>query len=209
MLKEQDMKKILDRLETEYPDAACALTYKDLYQLLVKVTLSAQTTDISVNGISSELFEKYPDAYAMAEAETGELEHILRPVGMYRTKAKNITAQAAVLRDVFGGKVPDDYESLVSLPGVGRKTANVVLSVGFGHQRIAVDTHVFRVANRMGLVNEKTVFGTEKALMKAVPEERWTATHHSLVFHGRNCCHARNPECGACVINDLCMKRGV
>ena len=128
---------------------------------------------------------------------------------MYKTKSKNIIALAKKLVDEFGGEVPDDYDSLISLPGVGRKTANVVQSVGFGHQRIAVDTHVFRVTNRIGIVKEKDVLKTELALMKVLPEDRWTEAHHSFIFHGRNCCSARNPKCESCVISDLCEKTGV
>ena len=123
---------------------------------------------------------------------------------MYKTKSKNIVNLAKALVADFDGKVPDDYDSLISLPGVGRKTANVVLSVGFGHQRLAVDTHVFRVANRIGLVCEKDVLKTELALMDIIPENRWTDTHHSLIFHGRNCCDARKPRCAECPINQYC-----
>ena len=127
---------------------------------------------------------------------------------MYKTKSRNIIDMAQKLCEEFGGKVPDDYDSLVSLPGVGRKTANVVLSVGFGHQRIAVDTHVQRVSNRIGLVNEKDVLKTELTLMERIPENRWSRTHHSLIFHGRNCCTARNPKCGECPIAEYCERNG-
>lgn len=123
---------------------------------------------------------------------------------MYRTKAKNIVAMAQKICCDFGGKVPNDYDSLISLPGVGRKTANVVLAVGFGQQRIAVDTHVFRVANRIGLADEKDVLKTELSLMERVPEERWSRTHHSLIFHGRQCCDARKPKCDSCPVNIYC-----
>lgn len=125
---------------------------------------------------------------------------------MYKTKSKNIVAMAKTLADKYDGQVPDDYDKLIELPGVGRKTANVVLSVGFGHQRIAVDTHVFRVANRIGLAAEKDVLKTELALMKNIPESRWSRTHHSLIFHGRNCCTARKPDCENCSICSLCEK---
>lgn len=126
---------------------------------------------------------------------------------MYRTKAKNIINLAKKLVENHGGEVPSDYESLVALPGVGRKTANVVLSVGFGQQRIAVDTHVFRVANRIGLVKEKDVLATELSLMKRLPEDRWSRTHHRLIFHGRNCCTARKPKCEECCILGLCEQK--
>ncbi len=204
MFEQNQVKDILDRLEVMYPDAECALDYENIYQLLIAVVLSAQTTDKSVNKISGKLFEAYPDAFALSEAKIEEIENLIRTIGMYHTKAKNIKALAQTLASDYEGEVPEDYDALINLPGVGRKTANVVLSVGFGHQRIAVDTHVFRVANRIGLVNEKNVLKTELSLMEVVPEDRWSRTHHSLIFHGRNCCHARKPNCGECGINTYC-----
>ncbi len=204
MIKKDDISKVLDALEKAYPDAECALEHENIYQLIVAVALSAQTTDKSVNQVTPALFERYPDAKSLAEASPEEVEEYIKRIGMYRTKAKNIIAMAKKLCEDFGGQVPDDYEALVSLPGVGRKTANVVLSVGFGHQRIAVDTHVFRVANRIGLVNAKDPLKTELALMERIPEERWTKTHHSLIFHGRRCCEARKPKCDSCPINIYC-----
>jgi endonuclease III len=201
--------EILDRLDREYPEAECALVHQNLFQLLVAVTLSAQTTDKSVNRVSGILFERYPDALALSMADISDLETILKPVGMYKTKSRNIIGLAIGLRDRFDGKVPHIYEELISLPGVGRKTANVVLSVGLGEQRIAVDTHVFRLANRIGLASAPDVLKTELALMEYIPKERWTMTHHGLIFHGRNCCTARNPACGSCVIQDLCEKNGL
>ena len=154
--------------------------------------------------LSPALFERYPDAEALAEADVEDISEYIKRIGMYRTKAKNIVAMAQKLCAEFGGQVPDNYEDLISLPGVGRKTANVVLSVGFGQQRIAVDTHVFRVANRIGLVHEKDVLKTELALMEQIPEERWSRTHHSLIFHGRQCCDARKPKCDSCPIVSYC-----
>lgn len=208
-MKKQQIIEIIDRLEREYPEAECALQHQNLFQLLVAVTLSAQTTDKSVNRVSGDLFDRYPDALSLSNADTTELETILKPVGMYKTKGRNIKSLAIQLRDKFGGEVPHTYEELISLPGVGRKTANVVLSVGLGEQRIAVDTHVFRLANRIGLAAAKDVLKTELALMECIPKERWTATHHALIFHGRNCCMARNPACGRCVIEQLCEKNGM
>lgn len=201
--------EILDCLEKEYPDADCALEHKNVFQLLIAVVLSAQTTDKSVNTVTGKLFEAYPDAYALAEAPQEELESMIRRIGMYKTKSKNIRALAAMLVEKYQGEVPEDYDRLIELPGVGRKTANVVLAVGFGHQRIAVDTHVFRVSNRIGLVKEKDVLKTELALMKTLPEHRWSRAHHSLIFHGRNCCYARKPDCSNCVIEYICKKNGV
>lgn len=204
MIKQDDVIKVLDILEETYPDAECALNHKNVYELIVAVALSAQTTDKSVNQVSPALFERYPDAEALAAAEPSEIEEYIKRIGMYRTKAKNIVAMAQKICCDFGGKVPNDYDSLISLPGVGRKTANVVLAVGFGQQRIAVDTHVFRVANRIGLADEKDVLKTELSLMERVPEERWSRTHHSLIFHGRQCCDARKPKCDSCPVNIYC-----
>ena len=204
MVKNEDINIILDRLEENYPDAECALVHQNVYQLIVAVALSAQTTDKSVNLITPALFERYPNAEALAHAEITEVEEYIRRIGMYKTKAKNIVGMAKALVENHGGQVPEDYDALVALPGVGRKTANVVLSVGFGHQRIAVDTHVFRVSNRIGLVAEKDVLKTELALMDRIPEERWAKTHHSLIFHGRQCCDARKPRCEECSIKEWC-----
>ena len=204
MVKKEDINKILDILEETYPQAECALDHQNVYQLIVAVALSAQTTDKSVNQVTPALFEKYPTPYELAVADPEEVAQYIKRIGMYKTKSKNIVGLAKSLVENFGGQVPDDYGALVSLPGVGRKTANVVLSVGFGHQRIAVDTHVFRVANRIGLVHEKDVLKTERALMDRIPEERWSRTHHSLIFHGRQCCDARKPKCDQCPIVEYC-----
>ncbi|MDR1573648.1 MAG: endonuclease III [Clostridiales Family XIII bacterium] len=203
-LSKKDCVTVLDLLLAAYPEAGCALIHSDSFELLVKVVLSAQTTDRSVNAVSPELFGRYPDAASLAEADEEDLQRILRRIGMYRTKARNIKALAASLLAVHGGVVPDDFDALVALPGVGRKTANVMLAVGFGRQRIAVDTHVFRVANRIGLCDEKDVLKTETALMKRLPENRWAEAHHSLIFHGRGCCRARGPSCGICPTRGYC-----
>lgn len=207
--KSKEVTQILDLLREEYPDAGCALEHIDTFQLLIAVVLSAQTTDVSVNKVTPQLFEKYPDARALAEADQDDVIEVIRTIGMYKTKSKNIIKLAQALCDDHDGVVPEDYDALVALPGVGRKTANVVLSVGFGHQRIAVDTHVFRVSNRIGLVDEKDVLKTELALMDILPENRWSEAHHSLIFHGRRCCSARKPKCGDCTIASLCRKVGV
>ena len=203
----KDVNTMLDLLRQEYPDAGCALEHQDIYQLLICVVLSAQTTDKSVNRISDALFAAYPNPKALASAQQEDVIEIIKTIGMYKTKSKNIIALAKELVSRFDGQVPDDYDALISLPGVGRKTANVVQAVGFGHQRIAVDTHVFRVTNRIGLVSEKDVLKTEMALMKTLPEDRWTEAHHSFIFHGRNCCSARNPKCEECGIAELCKKK--
>lgn len=209
MFSDEQIKEILDRLNREYPDAECALHHRNTYELIVAVALSAQTTDVSVNKVSGKLFEKYPTAEALANAEQEDVIELIRTIGMYKTKSRNIISMAKELTEKYDGIVPGDYDKLVSLPGVGRKTANVVLAVGFGQQRIAVDTHVFRVSNRIGLANGKDVLKTELALMKNLPEDRWSEAHHSLIFHGRRCCSARNPGCKECVISDICEKNGV
>ncbi|MGI6727593.1 MAG: endonuclease III [Anaerovoracaceae bacterium] len=209
ILKKQEILKLIKELKKLYPNAECALNYKNVFQLLVAVMLSAQTTDKSVNKVTPILFATYSDAASIALMGQDELEEILRQIGMYRTKAKNLRAMCNILVKEYGGKVPDDYDKLVALPGVGRKTANVVLSVGFGHQRIAVDTHVFRLANRIGLTEEKNVLKTEMALMKIIPKEHWTNMHHALIWHGRQVCNARNPKCNECGISEWCKKNGV
>ncbi len=201
--------EVLDVLETLYPNAECELNFNDRFQLIVAVALSAQTTDKSVNKITPKLFEEYPDAYALAEADIEHVAKLIRTIGMYKTKSKNIVNMAKGIVSDYGGSVPGSYDELIKLSGVGRKTANVVLSVGFNEQRIAVDTHVFRVSNRIGMVNESDVLKTEKALMKKVPESRWSRTHHLLIFHGRRCCTARNPNCVNCAIDPLCEKNRI
>lgn len=208
-LTKEERTQLVMRLLALYPNAECALTFGNRFQLLVAVVLSAQTTDKSVNQVTPTLFERAPNAESLALLPQEELEEILRRIGMYRTKAKNIKALAQVLVREYSGVVPDDYEALVSLPGVGRKTANVVLSVGFGQPRIAVDTHVFRLANRIGLTAEKDVLATELSLMKILPKESWTQMHHALIYHGRQVCTARNPNCDTCGLLPLCKKNGL
>ena len=208
-LTKQNVKLVIDLMMAEYPDAGCALEHGDPYQLLVAVVLSAQTTDVSVNKATPALFAKAPDAFAMAEADPADIEEIIRTIGLYKTKSKRIVEQARALVDQYDGQVPDDQKNLQALPGVGQKTANVVMAEAFGHQRIAVDTHVFRVSNRIGLADAKDVFKTEEQLKKAIPNDRWTEAHHTIIFHGRRCCSARAPQCDTCPLVDLCLKRGV
>ena len=209
MLKKKDVEKVIDALIAEYPDAGCALDYGTKYQLLVSVMLSAQTTDASVNKATPALFEAAPDAASMVKLSEEELIGYIRSIGLYKNKSRNVLAMSKVLLEQYGGEVPGDFDRLVALPGVGRKTANVVLAEGFGQQQIAVDTHVFRLANRIGLTREKDVLKTELGLQKAIPHELWTLMHHCLIIHGRRCCHARSPECERCPINDVCEKNGL
>ena len=208
-LTKKQVADLVPALEALYPDAGCALHFDTVFHLLVAVMLSAQTTDKSVNQITPSLFAKYPEPADIAAADRADLEDILRHIGMYRTKAKNLQALCEALVKDHNGIVPQDYDKLVSLPGVGRKTANVVLSVGFGEQRIAVDTHVFRLANRIGITAEPDVLKTELSLMKALPYDHWSTMHHALIWHGRQVCNARSPKCEACGIEPLCKKNGL
>ncbi len=208
-LKKAQIAEIIEKMGQMYPEAECALVHENPFQLLVAVVLSAQTTDKSVNKVSPILFDRYPDAAALASARLEDLEEILKPIGMYRTKARNIIALSKMLQDKHDGQVPGDFQQLTELPGVGRKTANVVLAVGFGEPRIAVDTHVFRLANRIGLTAEKNVLNTELALMEVIPKERWITMHHALIWHGRRVCSARNPKCDQCGIYGLCRRNGL
>jgi endonuclease-3 len=203
-MKNKDVVKVLDILKETYPEAGCALDYGNRFQLLISVVLSAQTTDKSVNKVTPLLFSRYPDPVSLASADETDVQEIIRTIGMYRTKAKNIIALSGKLALEFNGQVPGTMEELMSLPGVGRKTSNVVLAEGFGEQRIAVDTHVFRVSNRIGLAHEKDVLSTEEALMKAIPSDRWTEAHHLLIFHGRRICSSQRPKCDTCPINEYC-----
>ena len=208
-LKKAQIAELIEIMRKLYPEAECALVHEDRFQLLIAVVLSAQTTDKSVNQVTPALFGRYPDAATLASAQAEDLEEILKRIGMYRTKAKNIIALSKMLMEKHGGQVPGDYDLLTELPGVGRKTANVVLSVGFGEPRIAVDTHVFRLANRIGITAEKNVLDTELSLMKAIPREYWIMMHHALIWHGRQVCSARNPKCSECAIESLCRKNNV
>lgn len=209
MLDSDGIKKVLELLHDTYPDAECALNYGTQFQLLVAVVLSAQTTDKKVNQVTGDLFRLYPDAAAMSQADESELQEHIRTIGMYRQKSKNVIALSRILTEKYGGEVPDDQEKLMELPGVGRKTANVVMSVAFGHQRIAVDTHVFRVSNRIGIARGDDVLKTELSLMENIPEDMWSLSHHMLIWHGRMICDARKPRCSECPLDGICMKNGL
>jgi endonuclease-3 len=197
--------EVVERLGEVYGDEGTALVHSNVFELLVSVVLSAQTTDVSVNKVTPTLFGSWPDAASLAGANPADVEEVIRTIGLYRTKAANIVKLSGILAEKYDGEVPGDFDALVSLPGVGRKTANVVLAFGFGQERMPVDTHVFRVANRIGLCHESTPEKTEAALITRIPKGRLSASHHYLIFHGRRVCHARKPECGACVIMGLCL----
>lgn len=201
---DEEVKAVLDKLEEEYPDAGCALHYDSIFHLLIAVVLSAQTTDASVNKITPNLFSTYKYPSQLATANSKDVEALIKTLGLYKNKAKSLVGIGKMLCDLYDGEVPRDFSELQKLPGVGRKTANVVMSVGFGEPHIAVDTHVFRVSNRIGLVDEDDVLKTEKALMKVIPKNRWSHMHHVLIFHGRRCCTARNPKCHECCIKNVC-----
>ena len=205
LIPDESIPEILNSLESMHPEAACALDFGTRFQLLSAVMLSAQTTDVSVNKVTPVLFAKYPTAEAMAEADPLDVQEIIKTIGLYKNKSKNIVALSKMLVAEYGGEVPGRFDDLVRLPGVGRKTANVVLAEGFGEARIAVDTHVFRVSNRIGLTCARDPEGVEKGLMERLPEDQWSRTHHLLIFHGRKVCHARKPDCENCLLRDCCM----
>lgn len=200
------------RLEERYPGSSrslCALRFTDPFQLLVATVLSAQTTDATVNLVTPALFARFPDAGALARADLGEVEAIIRPTGFYRTKARHVVALAQALEERFGGEVPASMEALRTLPGVGRKTANVVLSVAFGVPGLPVDTHVLRVSRRIGIASAPTPEGVEAELCEVLPPERWGAFSLRMILHGRETCTARRPLCSGCVVADLCERAGL
>ena len=197
-------KKIVEILKETYPDAKCELNYDTPLQLLVATVLSAQTTDNKVNEVTEGLFRDYPDLDAFLTITNDELEERIKQIGLYRNKSKNLVLMFRQIKENFNGEVPKTMEGITSLAGAGRKTANVVLSNAFGVPSIAVDTHVFRVANRLGLADSDNVLEVEKQLQKELPKEEWTLMHHLLIFHGRRCCIARKPKCEECPLNHIC-----
>ena len=207
MEREEKNRLILAELARLYPDAKPALHFANPFQLLVAVVLSAQCTDVKVNMVTPALFAAYPDAAALAKAEPEEIEPYIKTCGLFHNKAKNLVLMARELVALFGGEVPADHDALESLPGVGRKTANVVMSCAFGEDAIAVDTHVFRVTNRLGLADAPDVLKTEHQLMQAVPKDQWSRAHHWLIYHGRRVCAARKPACETCTLRAWCRLR--
>lgn len=211
MTKEKLALEIVERLKQEYPDVGCTLDYDQAWKLLVSVRLAAQCTDARVNVVVQDLYEKFPDVNALADAEVGEIEPIVRPCGLGRSKARDISACMKILRDQYGGKVPDNFDALLKLPGVGRKSANLVMGDVFGKPAIVTDTHCIRLVNRMGLVDGvKEPKKVEMALWELIPPEEGSDFCHRLVFHGRDICTARTkPHCERCCLNDICAKNGV
>lgn len=204
ILTHEEADKCLDILEETYPDAHCELDHKSPFELLVATILSAQCTDIRINKVTSEMFKKYNKPEDFANMDINKLEGLIKECGLFRNKAKNIKASSSVILENYNGEVPNTISELMKLPGVGKKTANVVASTAFGVPAIAVDTHVFRVSNRIGFVHEKNVLDTEKALQNKIDKSRWTKAHHLFIFHGRRCCTARSPRCESCTINKIC-----
>jgi len=207
MLKKAQVRRVLDTIAGMFPDARCELNHSNPFELTIAVVLSAQCTDAVVNGVTASLFRKYrsPEDYLKVPLE--ELEHDIRRIGLYRNKARHIRRLCEILLEKHDGEVPRTFEELTELPGVGRKTANVVISNAFGVPAIAVDTHVERVSKRLGIADPKDgVLEVEKKLMKLVPREEWTITHHRLIFFGRYHCKAQRPNCAACPLIDLCRE---
>lgn len=199
--------KQLEILEETYRGAKPELHFSNPFELLIAVILSAQCTDKRVNITTARLFKKAATPAAIVALGISRLEEEIKDCGLFRNKAKNIMATCRMLVEEFGGEVPSDYDTLLKLPGVGRKTANVVTSVAFGRPAIAVDTHVFRIANRLKLAVGETPLAVEKGLMKAIPREKWSAAHHWLIYHGRRICKANRPLCGECPLADVCPSR--
>jgi len=199
------IRTILERLAEEYPEARCALEHRNPFQLLVATILSAQCTDVRVNQVTPELFRRYPDPKAMSLADREELEELIRSTGFFRNKAKNLQGMARCLMEEFDGRIPRTIEDLIRLPGVARKTANVVLGAWYGIPAgIVVDTHVRRLANRMGLANGENPEQIEKELMEKIPRDAWIDFSHRMILHGRSTCRARKPLCRECCLLDAC-----
>ena len=211
MTKKQRTLEVIERLKQEYPDAGCTLDYDEAWKLLVSVRLAAQCTDARVNVVVEGLFAKYPSVNALADADVDDIEAIVRPCGLGRSKARDISACMKMLRDEYQGKIPKDFNALMKLPGVGRKSANLIMGDVFGEPAIVTDTHCIRIVNRIGLVDGmKEPKKVEMALWKLVPPEEGSDFCHRLVYHGREACTARTkPYCEKCCLQDICKKVGV
>ena len=205
-MNKETKKRILDKLEEMYPEAKAELVFSNPYEMLVATMLSAQCTDKQVNKVTPAVFERWPDANAMAEARVEELFPMVKSCG-FKSKAGNIIAACRIIKEQHGGQVPDTMEALTALHGVGRKTANVVMFNAFGIPAFAVDTHVFRVSNRLGLCKADTVEETERQMTKLIPKENWGRAHHWLIWHGRKLCKAQRPLCEECELSELCKYR--
>lgn len=199
--------EILKELDILFPDARCELNHKNNYEMTVAVILSAQTTDASVNKVTESLFQKYPTIESLAEADLATIEKEINSLGLYRNKAKAIQGMAKVVVDKYHGVIPDNMKDLVTLPGVGRKCANVILSECYNIPSLAVDTHVNRVSKRLGLAKkDDDLLTVEKKLKRKIPRDRWIKSHHQFIFFGRYLCHSRNPECNSCPFTSICKE---
>ena len=196
--------KILSRLYDFYGETVPDLNFRNIFELTIAVVLSAQTTDRQVNGVTGELFKKYPDFTSLGRADCSDVEKIIRSTGFFRTKSKNIISLSGMVCSKFGGVLPDTLESLIELPGVGRKSANVIMSIGYDIPGLAVDTHVSRIAYRLGYVSTRSPLEVEKVLCGIIKPSDWKRTHLLFIKHGRVICKARNPECGICPVAELC-----
>ncbi|MCI8350342.1 MAG: endonuclease III [Oscillospiraceae bacterium] len=208
MTKKQKALEAIRLLKERYPDAACSLTYVVPHELLIATRLAAQCTDARVNTVTPTLFGKYPSIDALAGADVADIEEIIRPCGFFKTKAKDIVGMCTMLRDDFGGVVPDTLEELLKLPGIGRKTANLVVGDIYGKPAIVCDTHCIRLTNRLGLTTTKDPKKTEFELMPLLPPEESNNFCHRLVMFGRDVCRARSPQCAACELEPLCVSKG-
>ena len=211
MTRKQRTLEVIRRLKAEYPDAACSLTYDDAWKLLVSVRLAAQCTDARVNVVVEGLYESFPSVEALAEAPVEEIEELVRPCGLGKSKARDISACMKQLLEEYDGKVPDDFDALLKLPGVGRKSANLIMGDVFGRPAIVTDTHCIRLCNRIGLVHDtKEPRKVEMELWKLVPPEEGNDLCHRFVYHGRAVCTARTrPHCEQCCLSDICQKNGI
>ena len=211
MTKKELTLEVIERLRKEYPDADCTLDYNEAWKLLISVRLAAQCTDARVNVVVQDLYAQYPDINAVADAPVEKIEEIVRPCGLGKSKARDISACMKILRDEYGGQVPDDFDALLKLPGVGRKSANLIMGDVFGKPAIVTDTHCIRLVNRIGIVDGiKEPKKVEMELWKLVPPEEGSSFCHRLVYHGRDGCTARTkPYCDKCCLSDLCGKNGV
>jgi endonuclease III len=206
---QQRARRVQRALEHLYPDAGCPLTHEGPLQLLISTILSARCTDARVNMVTPALFKRFQTVYDFANADLKELQRFIKSTGFFRAKARNIRACCRAMIEQFGGEVPEAMDDLLKLPGVGRKTANVVRGAGFDHPGITVDTHVGRLSRRLGLSTHKDPTKVERDLMNLVPEKHWTRFSLQLIFHGRRVCHARKPRCSECAMNAFCPRVGV
>lgn len=206
MTKKARAAEVISLLKNEYPEVKCALVYSKPHELLIATRLSAQCTDVRVNLVTPELFGRFPTVDAFADADVKDVEELIKSCGLFHTKAQDIVGMCAAIRDTYGGKVPDSIEELVKLPGVGRKTANLIVGDLYGKPAMVCDTHVIRLSNRLGLAEGKDAVQVEKQLRAVIPPEEGLNFCHRLVWHGRGVCSARSPKCAECVLRDICKE---